>query len=53
MRTAREDDFPVGAGGVGEPAVDGLCNRFDGAIREIGGGTTVRDLVLFAFGKRG
>jgi len=26
--------------------VDGLCNQFDEATREIGGDTTVRDLVL-------
>ena len=46
LRTAREDDFPAGAGGLGEPVVDGLCNQFDEATREIGGDTTVRDLVL-------
>jgi len=46
MRTAHEDDFPISAGGLGEPVVDGLFTQFDGAIREIGGETTVRDLVL-------
>ncbi|MEI7869809.1 MAG: YihY/virulence factor BrkB family protein [Candidatus Methylumidiphilus sp.] len=46
MRSAHEDDFPVSAGGLGEPVVDDLFKQFDGAIREIGGVATVRDLVL-------
>ena len=45
MRTAHEDNFPLNVGGVGEPVVDGLFDKFDGAIRELGGNSTVRDLV--------
>ena len=48
MRSAHEENFPAGSGGMGEPVVDVLLDRFDGAIRTIGGVTTVRDLVLQA-----
>jgi membrane protein len=46
MRSAHEDDFPINAGGVGEPVVDGLFKQFDESVRAIGGLATVRDLVL-------
>lgn len=46
MRSAHEEDFPTNAGGLGEPVVDGLFKQFEGAMRDIGGVITVRDLML-------
>ncbi len=46
MRTANEDDFLNSVGGLGEPVVDNLFHRFEQAIIDIGGVTTIRDIVL-------
>ncbi len=45
LRCAHEGDFPVNQKALAEPVVDGLLGRFDGALREIAGDTTIRDLV--------
>jgi hypothetical protein len=46
LRRAHEGDFPVSAESLAEPVVDGLVGRLDGALRDVVGDKTVRDLIV-------
>jgi hypothetical protein len=46
MRSAHEDDFPLSAEVLVAPVVDSLMGRFDGVMREVTDGDTVRDLII-------